>query len=80
MTGGPEAIGDIEGKRERKPTSLYLDMVGGFFSLLLSLYSKKRDLQCLAADKVGPGADLGGDSLGTGQLLAHALSKELGSL
>lgn len=53
---------------------------GFFFSLLLSLCAKNRDLQGLAADEVGPGADLRGDTLNAGQLLAHALSKELGSL
>ena len=52
-----------------------------FLSFSVTLYKKKlRDLQCLAADEVGPGADLGGDSLTAGQLLAHALSEELGSL
>jgi hypothetical protein len=38
------------------------------------------DLQGLAANEVGPGADLGGDTLSTGHLLVHALSEELGSL
>lgn len=38
------------------------------------------DLQGLAANEVGPGADLGGDTLTTGHLLVHALSEELGSL
>jgi hypothetical protein len=37
-------------------------------------------LQWSAADEVAPGADLGGDALLLGQLLAHALSEENGSL
>jgi hypothetical protein len=39
-----------------------------------------RHLQLLAADEVGPGADLGGDLAGAGQLLVHALSEEGRSL
>jgi hypothetical protein len=38
------------------------------------------NLQSLAADEVGPGADFGGDLTAAGQLLAHALCEELGSL
>ena len=37
-------------------------------------------LQQLAANEVGPAADLGGDALGAGELLVHALSEELGGL
>jgi len=37
-------------------------------------------LQWSAADKVAPGADLGGDALLLGQLLAHALGEKNGSL
>lgn len=37
-------------------------------------------LEGLAANEVGPPANLGGDTLGSGQLLTHALSKEDGSL
>jgi hypothetical protein len=37
-------------------------------------------LQRLAANEVGPPADLGRNTLLAGQLLAHALSKENGSL
>jgi hypothetical protein len=48
-----------------------------FFS---TLCAGERNLQSLAADEVGPGADLGGDLVGAGQLLAHALSEEGGSL
>ena len=33
-------------------------------------------LQRLAADELGPPADLGGDTLGAGQLLGHALSEK----
>jgi hypothetical protein len=33
-------------------------------------------LQMLATDEVGPSADLSGNALGAGKLLAHALSKE----
>lgn len=38
------------------------------------------NLQQLAADELGPAADLGGDTLLAGHLLVHALSEELGSL
>jgi hypothetical protein len=34
----------------------------------------------LATDEVGPGANLGGDTLGAGELLVHALSEESSSL
>lgn len=37
-------------------------------------------LHQLAADEVGPGADFGGNAVGAGELLVHALSEELGSL
>lgn len=40
----------------------------------------KFPLQGLATDEIGPSADFGGDALLAGQLLAHALSKENGSL
>jgi hypothetical protein len=57
------------------------DMVELFFFLFFCHFvQSNRDLQRLAADEVGPGADLGGDFLTTGQLLVHALSEELGSL
>lgn len=38
------------------------------------------NLQQLAANEVGPAADLRGDTLLAGHLLVHALSEELGSL
>lgn len=37
-------------------------------------------LQQLAADEVGPAADLGGNTVNAGELLVHALSEELCSL
>lgn len=50
------------------------------FLLFLFLSCAGMHLQSLAADEVGPGANLGGDFVTTGQLLVHALSEELGSL
>lgn len=82
MTGGPgEVIGDIE-RKEMLTSCLSLPRHGGafFFLFFCHFVQKNRDLQGLAADEVGPGADLRGDTLNAGQLLAHALSKELGSL
>lgn len=84
MTRGPgEVIGVIE-RKEMLTSCLSLPRHSGAFFLSLFfchfVQKKPRDLQCLAADEVGPGADLGGDSLAAGQLLAHALSEELGSL
>ena len=82
--GGPgKVIEDIEGKERNVDlsVSLYLDMVGLFFSTSsVTFVQENRDLQRLAANEVGPCTDLGGDSLTTGQLLVHALSEELSSL
>ena len=53
---------------------------GGFFVFWLLCTKSYSILQGLAADKVGPPADFGGDALLPGELLAHALGEEDGSL
>jgi hypothetical protein len=57
--------------------SLLLRHGGLFFR---SVCAENSHLQLLAADEVGPGANLGGDLAGAGQLLAHTLSEEGRSL
>lgn len=58
--------------------SQHLLFFSNFFSYfhILNFYY----LQRLASDKLGPAKNLGGDALGAGKLLAHALSKEDGGL
>jgi len=52
----------------------------GAFFLFCFLCKRFHHLQQLAANEVGPGADLAGDALGARELLVHALSEELGGL